>query len=128
MLSDIEASALASGIALSADILAVLVLLIILDVLLCGDGQIPILQFTGDVIFLESRKINVNLIALLGLLYIGLHNSCGPVAIQFLLRFLSISPELRPEEIIIKPAVKQIVIKKSRYHHHNSYPPSGCYL
>ena len=74
-IAHIEASAAAAGIPLSADIAAILSLLIVVYVLGCCHGQVSVLQLYLDVVGLESRQVDVQLIGLIRLFHIGPHQT-----------------------------------------------------
>ena len=71
-----------------------LIFLVLIKTLRSTDGQITILQFCGDLIFLESRKIDVQFIGTFILLDISFHNSRSILSIQRIL--------LRSKEAVIK--------------------------
>ena len=59
----IEASLHCAGITLLADVFAFLILLIFIQAFRSGNGQVTVLKFDVDLIFLESRQINVKFIS-----------------------------------------------------------------
>ena len=116
LITDIKRTAHRPCVMFAADVLTFLVLLIVANLLGCGDGHVTVIQFHGDIILLESRKINGDLVALLGFLYVGLHRMCRPAAIKILINIAHVRHH-RHVEIIIKQVSEQIVIKDTRYHH-----------
>ena len=82
-ITDVEAPAYISGVTLTAYIFAFFILLILIQPLSRTDGQVSILQLDLDLIFLESRQINGDLIGVILFLHIGLHQICCMLPVQF---------------------------------------------
>ena len=115
----IEAAAHLAGVALAADVFAFFVLLVAVNILLCGDSQITVLEFNRDVILLHTRKINSDFVTLVCLLYVRLHLTCSFTAVELLIHPGHIR-KCRHVEIIIKPVIKKIIIHNSRHKHKSS--------
>ena len=64
--ANIIASLTCACITLTSDVLACLLvfLLILIKTLCCTDGQVTIIQFSLNLVFLEARKINLKFIAI----------------------------------------------------------------
>src|SRR5699024_6426513 len=86
----IEASLHCAGITLLADVFAFLILLIFIQAFRSGNGQVTVLKFDVDLIFLESRQINVKFISCIMLTDICLHDILCILTIQRIL----FSPEI----------------------------------
>ena len=105
IVTNIEATLAGTCITFLADVLAgFLLLFILIQTLGSLDGQITILQRYLDLIFLEAGQINDQLIAIIGLLDIGLHYVVCMSAIQFLLYLILCS--VVKERYIIKKVIK----------------------
>ena len=69
-ITNIEASACAACITLTADIIAFFIFLIFIKAFGSGDSKITIFQLYLNFIFLKSRKIYIQFIAFISLTYI----------------------------------------------------------
>lgn len=82
VLPDVEAPAAGTGVALLADVLAVLVLLVLVQTLGGLDGQVAVGDLHVDLVLLEAGQVDVQLIAVIGLPHVGLHQVLAVLAIQ----------------------------------------------
>ena len=84
--ANIIASLACACITFTSDILAcLLIFFVFIKSLCCTYGQITIVQFSFDLVFLEARKINFKLITIVQFLNICFHQVCCMMTIQFLL-------------------------------------------
>ena len=112
MCAHIEASLHGTRIAFLPNQLAILILLLFVQPLCGADREITVVQLHRELFFLEARQINVQLIAVLFLMHIGLHQHSRAASVQLPLRL--ICPFQCRE---IKPIIKQIITKQARYEH-----------
>ena len=64
LVADIEGTAHAAGIALAADIFAILILLVFVQTFCGADAQVAVFQLDGDFILGKARQVDVQLVAL----------------------------------------------------------------
>ena len=103
IIANIEASLAGTGVTLTTDVFTGLfVLVIFIKTFSCTDGQITIVQFNLHFIFLESRQIHLQIIAIFFLLDISLHQICCTMSIQFLLSLTLCS-------VIIEWKIKKVI-------------------
>ena len=100
------------------DPLAVFFFLILIKALGSLDGEVSVLKRNLDLILVEAREIDVELILLILLLYISLHKVAGMMTVEPLLCFPHVSVVPYRE---IKKIVKKIVVINTREHHHKSF-------
>ena len=82
LLTHIEAAAALTGVALPAQITAILLLLVLIQALGGTDGQTTVLQLQLNLILLEAGQVHIQLIGVLGLPHIGLHQVLAVLAVQ----------------------------------------------
>ena len=121
VLAYIEAAAASTGIALLANILALLVALILVQALGRLDGQIAVLQLHIDLILLEAGQIDIQLVAVRGLPHIGLHQVLAVLAVQ---RVVTLG-HYHHTKGIRKEIIKQVLTKNARQHKSYLHSISG---
>ena len=107
----IEAAAAGAGVALLADVLTVLIGLVLIQALGCGDGHIAVLQLHIDLVLLEAGQVNIQLVGVLGFPHIGLHQIPCVLAVQGIL-----GSGCNHTEGIVKEIIKQVLTKNARQH------------
>ena len=110
MIAHIEAAAALARIALTAQITAVLFLLILVQALGRADRQTTILQFQLDLILLKARQIHIQLIGILSLPHIGLHQILAVLTIERVV----IGKNRHPVKGVLEKLIKQILTKNAR--------------
>ena len=108
----IKAAAAGTGIAFLADVPALFICLVLVQPLGRTDRQTTILQFHIDLILLKAGQVNVQLIGVFGLSYVGFHQVLGVFPIQ------GIAAGQRREQIKItaKEIIEQIFSKNTGHH------------
>ena len=112
--ADIEAALHRAGVALLTNHLAALVLLVLVQTLFSAYGEITVFKVKRDLILLEARQIDFNIVAVLVLVHVGLHDTRGVLAVQ-----LAVNIVHAPKRSV-HPIIKEIITKDTR-HQHNSY-------
>ena len=113
----IEAAGTGAGECLAADVAAIVVLLVIRVAAHCLNSQIAVVQFHLNVFLLAARQVNSHIVAVLGLLDIGLHHVCTALAEGFTLFTVhrTLQRAIVPERI--KEIIEQILMENSRHKH-----------
>ena len=109
LVADIEGTAHAAGIALAADIFAVLILLVLVQTFCGADAQVAVFQLDGDFILGKARQVDVQLVALFTFADIGLHHVLSVFAVQRAAHPFEFLIEIEVHHII-----KQIFTKDAR--------------
>ena len=107
--SYIEASLHGARITLLTDQFA-LVGLVLIKPLGGADNKIAIVQLDRDLIFRETRQIDIKFIMVFVLMHVCLHQPVGVPAVKLSFGLVHVS-DLRE----IKPVIKQILSKNTRY-------------
>ena len=109
-IAHVEATAARAGIALLADILALLVLRVLVQTLGSADRQVAVLQIHVDLILMETGQVDVQLVVVVRLPHIGLHEALGVLAVQGVM----VVPHREETKVIIKEIIKQVLTKNAR--------------
>ena len=111
-LAHIEAAAAGAGVPLLADIPARLVRFVLVQALGGADGQIAVLQIHADLVLLEAGQVDVQLIGVVRLPHVGLHQVLGVLPIQGI-----VSRQHREQvEVTAKEIVEQVLTKNTGHH------------
>ena len=104
--TDIKASLAGTGITFLADVVtAVLFFLVLVETFRSTDGQVSIGNRSLDLILGKSRKINHQLISILLLFDIGLHNPSGFLTVKLLFGIIHFFIHIIKWKLI-KPVIK----------------------
>ena len=91
------------------DNLAFFVFAVLFEALAGCDGQIAVLQLQIDLILLEARKVNFQLVVIIVILQIRLHHTSCVLAIQLVVH-IGFKASVREAE----PVIKQTLSKNTR--------------
>ena len=105
ILAHIEAAAEGTGVTLLADITALLILLVLVQSLGGADGQATVLQLDLYLVLLKTGQVHVDLVTVLDLPHIGVHQVLRMLAVQLMFG-------LR-EHCAIKEIIKQVLTKNT---------------
>ena len=113
--SHIEAAGAGAGEGLAADVAAVVVLLIVRVAAHSLNGQVAVVQIHLNVFLLAARQVNSHIVAVLGLLHIGLHHVCTALTEGLALFTVhrTLQRTIVPERI--KEIIEQILMENSRH-------------
>ena len=104
LLTDEELSGAGAHVALTMDVLPVLILLVLLILALRGDVQVAVLQGQLDLIFLKAGEIDLQLVSLIRLLNIRVH--------QRELASRTVRHGVRPAEELVVEGIAEEIVKK----------------
>ena len=82
---------------------------VLFEALAGRDGQIAVLQLQINLILLEARKVNFQLVVIIEVLQIRLHHTCCVLAIQLVVDIGFIASVRKTE-----PVIKQTLSKNTR--------------
>ena len=118
--ANIEAALHGAGVALAADVVALLVLLILIYALGGADGQVAVVQLDVYLVLLEARQVDVQLVGAVGLADVGLHHVAGLLAVQLAVHTVTpvqIAVDAAVEIVkVIKEIIKKVFTKNARQH------------
>ena len=111
----VEGSLAGAGVALLTDDAAgLLVLLVLLNALGGGNGEVALLQLDADFVLLEAGQVDGQLVAVLGLVHVGLHDAGSVLAVQSL-----VGIPYAAAERVVEQIVKQVFTEHHRQHRDN---------